>query len=64
MVDEWTGTLPDGRRVTYSREWLPDAGGVMKAEVEGGVIKWTAIMRTELTRTQVEAAFAAHLNQK
>jgi hypothetical protein len=61
MVDQWTNILSDGREVTYTREWMHDTGGVVKAEVEGGVVTWTEAMPAALTREEVEEAFKAYL---
>ena len=57
--DRWTKKLPDGRTVTYTSDIGPgNAGGPIGAQVEGNVIKHADVARHEMTRQEIEAAFA------
>ena len=60
--DEWTNNLPDGRTVVYTSDIGPGrGGGPITAQAEGVVFKHTDIATHEMTRQEIEAAFAGVL---
>ncbi len=68
MADQdWIKTLPDGRRVKFIYQELPDSGAFLSAQVEGNEVVYSIILtkvRNLLSREDVERRFEAELSKK
>ncbi len=64
---DWIKTLPDGRRVKFIYQELPESGAFLSAQVEGNEVVYSIILtkvRNLLSREDVERRFEAELSKK
>ena len=64
---DWIKTLPDGRRVKFIYQELPESGAFLSAQVAGNEIVYSILLtkvRNLLSREDVESRFAAELSKK
>ena len=65
--DEWIKALPDGRRVKFTYQELPDDGRFITAQVEGNKIVYSIVLtdtKDSLGRGEVESQFEGELSKK
>ena len=64
---DWIKTLPDGRRVKFIYQELPDSGAFLSAQVAGNEVVYSVILtrvRKLLSREDVESHFEAELSKR
>jgi hypothetical protein len=68
MPDEdWIKTLPDGRRVKFIYQELPEDGAFMTAQLAGNEVVYSVVLAragNPLSREDVESHFKAELSKK
>jgi predicted RNA methylase len=65
--DEWIKAPPDGRRVKFTYQELPDDGRFIAAQVEGNKVVYSIVLtdtRDSLGRGEVESQFEGELSKK
>jgi hypothetical protein len=65
--DEWIKALPDGRRVKFTYQELPDDGRFITAQVEGNKVVYSIVLtdtKDSLGRGEVESQFEGELSKK
>ena len=65
--DEWIKALPDGRRVKFTYQELPDDGRFITAQVEGNKVVYSIVLtdtKDSRGRGEVESQFEGELSKK
>jgi len=65
--DEWMKALPDGRRVKFTYQELPDDGRFITAQVDGNKVVYSIVLtdtKDSLGRGEVESQFEGELSKK
>ena len=65
--DEWMKALPDGRRVKFTYQELPDDGRFITAQVDGNKVVYSIVLtdtKDSLGRGEVESQFEDELSKK
>jgi len=65
--DEWIKTLPDGRRVKFIYQELPEDGAFITAQIAGNEVVYSVVLaraKNPLSHQEVESHFKAELAKK
>jgi hypothetical protein len=65
--EEWIKTLPDGRKVKFIYQELPEDGAFISAQIEGNEVVYSVVLtkaRNPLGREDVESHFRGELSKK
>jgi len=64
---EWIKTLPDGRKVKFIYQALPEDGAFITAQIAGNEVVYSVVLskaKNPLSREDVESHFAGELSKK
>lgn len=67
MDEEWIKTLPDGRKVKFFYQVLPERGAFITAQLAGNEVVYSVVLsaaRNPLSHEEVEGHFAGELSKK
>jgi hypothetical protein len=65
--EEWIKALPDGRKVKFVYQELPEDGAFITAQIAGNEVVYSVLLtkaRNPLNREDVERHFKAELSKK
>ncbi len=65
--EEWIKALPDGRKVKFVYQELPEDGAFITAQIAGNEVVYSVLLtktRNPLSRGDVESHFKAELSKK
>ena len=65
--EEWIKALPDGRKVKFVYQELPEDGAFITAQIAGNEVVYSVLLtkaRNPLSREDVESHFEAELSKK
>jgi hypothetical protein len=65
--EEWINALPDGRRVKFVYQELPEDGAFITAQIAGNEVVYSVLLtkaKNPLSREDVESHFKAELSKK
>jgi len=65
--EEWIKTLPDGRRVKFTHQALPNDCAFITAQTEGNKVVYSVVLtdaKNLLSREEVERHFEGELSKK
>jgi hypothetical protein len=65
--EEWINVLPDGRKVKFVYQELPEDGAFITAQIAGNEVVYSVLLakaRNPLSREDVESHFKAELSKK
>ena len=64
---EWIKSLPDGRKVKFIYQALPEDGAFITAQIAGNEVVYSVVLskaKNPLSREDVESHFAGELSKK